>query len=171
MLGCFSLTTYTSCMFVQTFKSAWVYTRRWEVLTMSVTLPVSRACTSYLEFSLLSKPIFSHHFFFPMFFFSFCNFVCSDMLAEILDIAAGLYHRGECQNLFVDGLFDQLVTAARELPTSHFYGRRFGFQVYTYIFRFLCRFVFVLPKKTISVPRPALPTYGDAPCDTYIGTR
>lgn len=53
----------------------------------------------------------------------------SDMLAEIMDVTSAVYQHGRCSDLFVDGMFDRLVTVARELPTSHFYGRRFGFQV------------------------------------------
>lgn len=51
------------------------------------------------------------------------------MLGATMDIAADMYGKGGEHHLFVGGLFDELVRVAKDLPTSYFYGRRFGFQV------------------------------------------
>jgi hypothetical protein len=51
------------------------------------------------------------------------------MLGAAMDTAADIYSKGSGHHLFVAGLFDELVRMAKDLPTSYFYGRRFGFQV------------------------------------------
>ena len=51
------------------------------------------------------------------------------MLGEIIGMARQIYDHGHALELFTPGLFDEMLAATQRLPTSHFYGRRFGFQV------------------------------------------